>query len=91
MGISNYALDILGHSDAKVTQRYAHLSSRSLQDAANTASVMLRRSLTQPSVRYSASKLMFSRAQPGNSHQPPKLSDRSAACADVLQHLLLRI
>ena len=32
---------ILGHSDAKVTQRYAHLSSRSLQDAANTASVMI--------------------------------------------------
>ena len=32
---------ILGHSDAKVTQRYAHLSSKALQDAANTASVMM--------------------------------------------------
>jgi hypothetical protein len=35
--------------------------------------------------------LMFSRAQPGNLHQPLKLSDRSAACADVPQYLLLRI
>lgn len=29
---------ILGHSDPSVTQRYAHLSTRSLQDAANSAS-----------------------------------------------------
>ena len=29
---------ILGHSDPKVTQRYAHLSSKSLQDAADSAS-----------------------------------------------------
>jgi len=29
---------ILGHSDPKVTQRYAHLSTKSLQDAANSAS-----------------------------------------------------
>jgi integrase len=33
---------ILGHSDPSVTQRYAHLSSRSLQDAANCASVAIR-------------------------------------------------
>ena len=33
---------ILGHSDPSVTQRYAHLSSRSLQEAANTASVAMR-------------------------------------------------
>ncbi len=33
---------ILGHSDAKVTQRYAHLSTRSLQDAANSASIILK-------------------------------------------------
>jgi hypothetical protein len=33
---------ILGHSDAKVTQRYAHLSSKSLQSAANSASVMIK-------------------------------------------------
>jgi hypothetical protein len=32
---------ILGHSDPSVTQRYAHLSSKSLQDAANSASVAL--------------------------------------------------
>ena len=32
---------ILGHSDAKVTQRYAHLSSKTLQEAANTASVII--------------------------------------------------
>lgn len=30
--------ECLGHSDAKVTQRYAHLSSQTLQDAANCAS-----------------------------------------------------
>jgi len=32
---------ILGHSDSKVTERYAHLSSKTLQDAANTASVII--------------------------------------------------
>ena len=33
---------ILGHSDPKVTQRYSHLSSKALQDAANSASVIIR-------------------------------------------------
>jgi len=33
---------ILGHSDPSVTQRYAHLSAKSLLDAANSASVILR-------------------------------------------------
>ena len=33
---------ILGHSDPSVTQRYAHLSTKSLQDAANSASVIIR-------------------------------------------------
>ena len=33
---------ILGHSDSKVTERYAHLSSKTLQEAANTASVIIR-------------------------------------------------
>ena len=33
---------ILGHSDAKVTERYAHLSKKTLQDAANTASVAIK-------------------------------------------------
>lgn len=32
---------ILGHSDPTVTQRYAHLSTKSLQDAANAASESL--------------------------------------------------
>ncbi len=32
---------ILGHSDPKVTMRYAHLSTRALLDAANTASVIV--------------------------------------------------
>jgi len=32
---------ILGHSDSKVTERYAHLSSKTLQEAANTASVII--------------------------------------------------
>ena len=32
---------ILGHSDPKVAQRYSRLSSKSLQDAANTASVII--------------------------------------------------
>lgn len=32
---------ILGHSDPKVTQRYSHLSSKSLQDAANSASIII--------------------------------------------------
>lgn len=34
---------ILGHADAQVTQRYAHLSMKSLQEAANTASAMIER------------------------------------------------
>jgi len=33
---------ILGHSDPSVTQRYAHLSSRSLQEAANSASAVIK-------------------------------------------------
>jgi len=32
---------ILGHSEPKVTQRYSHLSSKSLQAAADTASVII--------------------------------------------------
>ena len=34
---------ILGHSSSKVTERYAHLSTRTLQDAANSASAKIRR------------------------------------------------
>lgn len=33
---------ILGHSSPLVTQRYAHLSTKSLQDAANTASIIIK-------------------------------------------------
>ncbi len=36
---------ILGHSDPKVTMRYAHLSAKALQAAANTASVIVPRKL----------------------------------------------
>lgn len=36
---------LLGHSDSKVTQRYAHLSSRTLQDAANSASAIMKGSM----------------------------------------------
>ncbi len=32
---------ILGHSSPAVTQRYSHLSTKSLQEAANTASIMI--------------------------------------------------
>jgi len=39
---------ILGHSDPKVTQRYAHLSTRSLQEAANSASVLIKRRAPSP-------------------------------------------
>jgi integrase len=34
--------NILGHSDPSVTQRYAHLSTKSLQDAANSASDIIK-------------------------------------------------
>ena len=38
-GQSLYAVQqCLGHADSRVTQRYAHLSAQSLQDAANCAS-----------------------------------------------------
>jgi site-specific recombinase XerD len=33
---------ILGHSDMKVTERYAHLSKKTLQEAANSASVAIK-------------------------------------------------
>lgn len=33
---------ILGHSDPKVTMRYSHLSTKALQDAANSGSVLMR-------------------------------------------------
>ena len=36
---------ILGHSSHSVTERYAHLSSKSLMDAANSASVMIREAM----------------------------------------------
>lgn len=35
----------LGHSDPKVTMRYSHLSSKSMQDAANSASIMIQRGM----------------------------------------------
>lgn len=37
---------ILGHSSPSVTQRYAHLSTKSLKDAANTASIKIREATT---------------------------------------------
>ena len=37
---------ILGHSDSKVTERYAHLSTKTLQDAANSASTYLDKALS---------------------------------------------
>lgn len=36
---------ILGHSDPKVTMRYAHLSAKALQEAANAASVIVRKAV----------------------------------------------
>ena len=33
---------ILGHSDPKVTMRYAHLSAKSLQQAANAGSMIVK-------------------------------------------------
>ncbi len=39
---------ILGHSDPSVTQRYAHLSTRTLQDAANSASEKIAQASKQP-------------------------------------------
>lgn len=38
---------ILGHSDPKITMRYAHLSSKTLQEAANAASVIIPRYIPQ--------------------------------------------
>lgn len=39
---------ILGHSDPKVTQRYAHLSTKSLQEASNCASVIINGAMRVP-------------------------------------------
>jgi integrase len=38
---------ILGHSDSKVTERYAHLSTKTLQAAANSASVIIKGSMKE--------------------------------------------
>ena len=40
-GIASKVQAILGHSSSKVTERYAHLSTKTLQDAANSASARL--------------------------------------------------
>ncbi|MFA7282613.1 MAG: tyrosine-type recombinase/integrase [Sterolibacterium sp.] len=40
--------NILGHSDPMVTMRYAHLNSKSMQDAANSASVIIKAASTVP-------------------------------------------
>lgn len=48
-GHSLYAVQqLLGHSTHSVTERYAHLSSRSLMDAANSASLAIRAAMTAP-------------------------------------------
>ena len=39
---------ILGHSDPKVTMRYAHLSTRALQEAANSASIKIKEATANP-------------------------------------------
>jgi integrase len=39
---------ILGHSDPSVTQRYAHLSSKSLQEASDSASDIIKASMKKP-------------------------------------------
>lgn len=39
---------ILGHSDPKVTQRYAHLSTKSLQEASNCASIVINEGMRMP-------------------------------------------
>ena len=46
---------ILGHSDAKVTQRYAHLSTKSMQEAANSASVIIKGAILSGEVQSAAS------------------------------------
>lgn len=38
---------LLGHSDSKVTARYAHLSSKTLQEAANSASAIMKGSMNK--------------------------------------------
>jgi site-specific recombinase XerD len=35
----------LGHADSRVTQRYSHLSSKTLQDAANNASLKIKEAM----------------------------------------------
>jgi integrase len=39
---------ILGHSDSKVTARYSHLSTKTLQAAANSASVIINGAMKAP-------------------------------------------
>ncbi len=43
------AQQILGHSDPSVTQRYAHLSTATLQEAANSMGDYLEKALEKPS------------------------------------------
>ena len=64
---------ILGHSDAKVTQRDAHLSSRSLQDAADTASAIIQGG------GGGESPVTSRRARPG-----PRRGNRPLASIDLL-------
>lgn len=42
-GFSLYCVQqVLGHADSATSARYSHLSTKSLQDAANSASIMIR-------------------------------------------------
>lgn len=47
---------ILGHSDPKVTMRYAHLSAKALQEAANAGSVIVRKEETKTEAVAGAAK-----------------------------------
>jgi hypothetical protein len=62
---------ILGHSDPSVTQRYAHLSSRSLQEAANSASVAIQGPAAAPPAPKEVANGSRSRPEAGATPEEP--------------------
>jgi len=61
---------VLGHSDPSVTTRYAHLSSKSLQDAANSASLVIQAARKAPATEAAETEAVIPGVEAGGAEVP---------------------